>query len=63
MLFQITVVVNHSEDVKVAFLHHVEVLIHLVEVHVHHMGALLYLVEVLLEAVELKDVEAHMEHH
>ena len=63
VLYQITVVVNLSVDVQVAFLHHVEVLIHLVEVHIHHVVALLHPVEVLLEAAELKDVEAHLEHH
>lgn len=56
MLFQITVVVNLSEDVKVAFLHHMEV-------NFHHKGVLLHLMEVPLEAAELKDVEPHLEHH
>jgi hypothetical protein len=54
VLFKISVVVNLSEDSKVAFLNHLIV-------NFYHKGALLHLKEVLLEAMELKDLEHHKE--
>lgn len=55
-LFLISAVVNLSVEPQVA-------LVHNVEAHLHLMEVLILLLEVLLEVVELKDMEAHLEHN
>jgi hypothetical protein len=55
-LFLISAVVNLSVEPQVA-------LVHNVEAHLHLMEVLILLLEVLLEVVELKDMEALLEHN
>jgi hypothetical protein len=55
-LFLISAVVSLSVEPQVA-------LVHNVEAHLHLMEVLILLLEVLLEVVELKDMEALLEHN